>query len=330
MPKTMDFKWECTIDNWVRHAGDLPLSFALSESRACRVNRPSRCSRCRQLQARIFEKYSDRIYHLEGVTSHLFETLSKKSLKNIHSPIFDVPYPIVEASQLWNINPRFSPNFRQLRLAGTKDTYMALGLGTCPRNLTHLTGHVVGRVSRTFFFHVFPNLQGAVVHYSSLAYHNPATLANEETVTLPQLTTLTVFFPKDSAIDLTNFLSLNMPLLITLRLGSFSLRSFALMSFAEKSMKHIYHRLKNVQQLSLIFNYVSGHEFMDLLFHLPDLEKLDIQDSINIGEIVSNFRDLQDRLIIPFLPSLRTITLDINRLIDIDFHSFHVNLPPLL
>lgn len=318
----IDFEWKWRmVDEWIQLSGNRHLSFALSETPACRLAGPRRYL-CTTLHRRVLRRYSERIHYLEGVTPYIFRNISRSPLQNLHSLVFDNTSKKFNPLTLLSSLPSFSPNLRRL---GLHDNMLYLrNLRSIPSltNLTHLsTSLVLGFGAWMQTLSVFPNLQVAIIHYDSIRPGPPSDPDHStiKTITLPRLTSLTVFFASTRFMDIGIFLHLNMPLLKTLRLGSFSLGRFTTASFTEEVMEGIYHRLKTVRHLSLIFSYLSGSDILNFLHYLPDLETLDIQECLDFEKLIFDFREMQKRSLIPFLPSLRRITYDIRQPIDIDF-----------
>ena len=319
------------VDEWIERSAGLRLFLALEDSPGCDYDWLV-CAACQQLYQRVFKKYFSRIQHLEGVTRHLFTQFSSE------------PYPMVELQSLvfnvisvkagrkrWSSLSSFTPNLVQLSLHDTISQPYSLASLPPLRNLTHLSTRIYGYKAWIEHFRLCPRLQKAVIYYCRISpFQMLPDSFDKGAVSLLKLTSLTVIFANDgTGVDLGMFYCMDMPSLLTLRLGSFHLRGFIIPAGRPPPM--VLDHVKTVQRLSLIFNNLSRPEFLDFLLNLPDLEILDIQDCLDIEQVFSDLQIADEEYShTPFLPRLRTIILDIRQVVEIDFKVLQAHLDGFL
>ncbi|PPQ72257.1 hypothetical protein CVT26_006984 [Gymnopilus dilepis] len=307
------------IHEWVGLASHRPLSFFLVQSFACRFGGKT-CAFCSRIYVEIFQKYSERIHLVAGLTPHLFHNFSRSPLPNLRGLAFDYTGRKSKRPSTVLSTPLiiFAPNLQRLDIQNISINFSNVGLGPRFSSVTRLSiRRVIGLTTLLRIFVNFPNLEYAVIHY--LSYPDAMTdsdISVAGIVTMPKLTNLTVFFSRPQPIDLSVFHNLDMPLLKILRIGSFQVNQFQTLPLAVEVTETIYQRLRTVRHLSLIFNNLSGPDITNFLLRFPDLETLDLQECADFEKLISEFKDIQERSLVPFLPALRKITFDISKLYD--------------
>ncbi|KDR66315.1 hypothetical protein GALMADRAFT_217157 [Galerina marginata CBS 339.88] len=319
------------VDQWFQRAGNLPLSLDLVESPDCSHDPSVRCFPCLQLLRNAIRKYSDKVHHLEGVTPHLLQRISKHHFENLHSLILDVDYHDVSRSSLLSL-PSFAPNLRRLSLDRVFDTTLENVQASIRlwNDLTHVTTRISGLRTLLEILRACPYLQSAVFHYDNHSRLQATHLQDIKVefanpVVLPCLITLTIVLSKDESLSLTVFRFLEMPALTSFRLGSFHQPEFGFDSPRPQDLTYIYRQMRNLRRLSLIFNALSRRGLMELLLQLPNLEELDLQDCIDIGNFFSDLNRTQETSTTPFLPWLRLVTLDFREVPESNLDNFHLS-----
>ncbi|KAF8958712.1 hypothetical protein BDZ97DRAFT_1840893 [Flammula alnicola] len=314
-----DFFW-AMIDEWLERAGARPIVLRVRDT-----HKPSTspCQACMRLKTDVLRKYSHKIYHLEGISPHMLRGIWDYRLEDLQC------LTLQDADDRGNISvlSSFAPNLRRLAVDHYVHEFRSSPIDIISdqtyHQLTHLTACVAGYRTLLRILTACPNLEGAVFHCKQPGWTFPAPQFENPvatTLTLSSLSTLTIVLTSQHHIDLRIFRCLDLPLLTTLRLGSFhqSLFTFEFEDDDHNALKQI----SGIRRLSLFFDsYTSVDKFIlgNFLLQLPDLEVLDIQDCLDLQKFFDGLNQCQINSQFSLLPHLQTLSLDIRKDREFDF-----------
>ncbi|KDR73305.1 hypothetical protein GALMADRAFT_142419 [Galerina marginata CBS 339.88] len=305
------------VKEWIERARDLPLSFALIESPHCGA--PAPCPACVQLCTHVMGRYSNEVEYLEGLTPHLFESLSYHTFERLHALICDLSRYNIQYEFLAAI-ASFAPNLRRIALDSSSSHVLSFPNIQASvqiwKQITHISTRIFNYTMLSDVLKACPRLQGAVFHCDTdpwLSFGSSAPLVQSASspIILPYLTNLTIVLYRGRPLHPGLFRDMDMPALGTFRLGSFRESDFGFDYRSLEGLSRVHRGMRHLRRLSIFFLYLSEHSgLVELLSQLSDLQELDIQDCINFDGFFTQLNVMQERSMIPLLPRLCLLSLD--------------------